>query len=145
MSKSKKLSKVELEVVINEILKKSKDIRSEKLKEKYFKEIEVIEKEFDLLKEKYNELEKEFDIKKNELLNLCEGKDISVGLSNLYDLRDYKDKRYSYNNRKGFYLKDNLNVNLRNEIYNELVINGINEDVNIKEVMENYINEVVNS
>ena len=33
----------------------------------------------------------------------------------------------------------------RNRIYNELVINGINEEVNIKEIIDNYINELVNS
>jgi hypothetical protein len=145
MSKSKKLSKVELDVVVSEILKKGKDLKEKELKEKYSKEIELIEKEFDVLKEKYSELYNEFDVKKNELRKLCENNEISIGLNCLNDLNDYKSNK-SYSNRKGYYLRNNIdNMNLRNEIYNELVINGINEEINIKEVIDNYVEKIVNS
>lgn len=141
MSKSKKLSKVELDVVINEILSKSNEIKEKELKEKYCKEIEIVEKELDLMKEKYNNFKEEFSNKIKELKEL-ESKEFKLNVCYLNNLEEYK-REFSYV-KNGYSLIRNIdNNNNRNKIYNELVINGINEDVNIKEVIENYIKELV--
>jgi hypothetical protein len=146
MSKSKKLSKVELDVVVNEILKKSKEIKEKKIEEKYSKEIEIFDKELDLMKEKYLKLKVEFDNKIEELKELS-NKEIKLSISYFNDLDKYKNNNeYSENRKKSYYIMSGLNeYKNREKIYNELVINGINEDVNIKEVIENYIKELVNS
>jgi hypothetical protein len=141
MSKSKKLSRIELDVVVSEILSKSKEIKEKELKEKYSKEIEFVEKELDLLKEKYNSFKEEFRIKIEELKEL-ENKEFRLSVSYLGNLDEYKrDLGYVKN---GYSLIKNIDNNInRNRIYNELVINGISEDINIKEVIENYIKELV--
>jgi hypothetical protein len=147
MSKSKKLSKVELDVVVNEILKSSKEIKEKKIEEKYSKEIEIFDKELDLFKEKYLKLEKEFNIKIEELKKLC-NKEFKISISYFNDLDKYKNNSdyYSNNRKKSYYIIDNIDsYKSRERIYNELVINGINEDINIKEVIDNYIKELVNS
>jgi hypothetical protein len=142
MKKSKKLSRIELDVVVGEILKKSNEIKENELKEKYCKEIEIVEKELDLLKEKYNNFKEEFSNKIKELKEL-ENNEFRVSVSWLNNLEEYKKGDYSYI-KKGYSLIKNIDsINNRNKIYNELVINGINEDVNIKEVIENYIKELV--
>jgi hypothetical protein len=141
MSKSKKLSRIELDVVVSEILSKSKEIKEKELKEKYSKEIEFVEKELDLLKEKYNSFKEEFRIKIEELKKL-ENKEFILNVNWLGNLDEYKrDLGYVKN---GYSLIKNIDNNInRNRIYNELVINGISEDINIKEVIENYIKELV--
>ena len=148
MSKSKKLSKVELDVVVSEILKKSKEVKEKKIEEKYSKEIEIFNKELDIFKEKYLVLEKEFDIKIKELKKLC-NKEFSLSVMYFSDLDKYKnDSNYNYSNnrKKSYYIMNGLNdYENRNKIYNELVINGISEEINIKEIIDNYINELVNS
>ena len=145
MSKIKKLSRIELDVVVSEILKKSKEVKEKKIEEKYSKEIEIFNKELDIFKEKYLVLEKEFDIKIKELKKLC-NKEFYLSVSYFSDLDKYKnDSNYSNNRKKSYYIMNGLNdYENRNRIYNELVINGINEEVNIKEIIDNYINELVN-
>jgi hypothetical protein len=144
--KSKKLSKVELDVVVNEILKKSKEIKEKEIEEKYSKEIEIFDKELDLFKEKYLKLEKEFNIKIEELKKL-NNKEFSISISYLNDLDKYKnDSNFNNNRKKSYYINNNIDsYKSRERIYNELVISGINENVNIKEVIDNYIKELVNS
>ena len=61
--KSKKLSRIELDVVVNEILSKSNDLKLVKLKEKYNNEIEILNREIDLFKEKYDLLNEELIFK----------------------------------------------------------------------------------
>jgi len=141
MSKSKKLSRIELDVVVGEILKKSNEIKEKELKEKYFKEIEFVEKELDLLKEKYNNFKEEFRIKIEELKEL-ENKEFRLNVNYLGNLDEYK-REFGYV-KNGYSLIKNIDNNInRSRIYNELVINGISEEVNIKELIENYIKELV--
>jgi len=141
MSKSKKLSRIELDVVVGEILKKSNEIKEKELKEKYFKEIEFVEKELDLLKEKYNNFKEEFRIKIEELKKL-ENKEFVLNVNYLGNLEEYK-REFGYV-KNGYSLIKNIDNNInRSRIYNELVINGISEEVNIKELIENYIKELV--
>jgi len=145
MSKSKKLSKVELEVVVNEILSKSKEFKEKEIEEKYSKEIEIFDKELDIFKEKYLLLKKEFDNKIEELNKLC-NKEFKLSVRYFVDLDKYKNNNEFVvdNRKKSFYVINNVDSwNNRNKIYNELVINGINGDVNIKEVIDNYIKELV--
>lgn len=142
MSKSKKLSRIELDVVVNEIFSKSNEIKEKELKEKYCKEIEIVEKELDLFKERYNKFKEEFSEKIKELKKL-ESKEFKLSFSYFDGLGEYKRNEYS-NIKNGYYLMKSIdNNNNRNRIYNELVINGINEDINIKEVIDNYIKELV--
>ena len=142
---SKKLSKLELEVVVNEILSKSKEFKEKEIEKKYSKEIEIFDKELDMFKEKYLLLKEEFDNKIEELDKLC-NKEFKLSIRYFVDLDKYKNvNEYVIDSRKkSFYVINNVDSwSNRNKIYNELVINGINEDVNIKEVIENYIKELV--
>jgi len=76
---------------------------------------------------------------------LCEGKDIRLSIYRLDDLLNYKEKE-GYNNKKdSYYLKENYNSKERSEIYNKLVLMGINSDINIEELINSYVNELVNS
>jgi hypothetical protein len=145
MSKSKKLSRIELDVVVNEILSKSKELRLINLREKCKNEIEILNREIDYFKSKFDLLNKEFISKKEELDKLCEGKDIRLSIYRLDDLLNYKEKE-GYNNKKeSYYLKENYNYNERNEIYNKLVLMGINSEINIEDLINSYVNELVNS
>jgi hypothetical protein len=145
MSKSKKLSRIELDVVVGEIVNKSKDLRLIKLKEKYSNEIEILDKEIDLFKKKFDLLNEEFKSKKIELDKLCEGKDIRLSVYKLDDLVNYKEKG-SYNNKENsYYLKESYNMKERGDVYNKLVLMGINNEINIEELINNYVNDLVNS
>ena len=138
----KKLSRIELDVVVSEIFKRSNKIKENELKEKYCKEIEIVEKELDLFKERYNKFKEEFSNKINELRKL-ESKEFKLSVFSLNNLEGYKKGEYNYI-RSGYCLMTNIdNSNNRNKIYNELVINRISEDINIKEVIDNYIKELV--
>lgn len=142
MSKSKKLSRIELDVVVSEIFKRSNEIKEKELKEKYCKEIEIVEKELDLFKERYNKFKEEFSEKIKELKKL-ESKEFKLSVFSLNNLEGYKKGEYNYI-RSGYCLMTNIdNSNNRNKIYNELVINRISEDINVKEVIDNYIKELV--
>lgn len=142
MSKSKKLSRIELDVVVSEIFKRSNEIKEKELKEKYCKEIEIVEKELDLFKERYNKFKEEFSEKIKELKKL-ESKEFRLSVFSLNNLEGYKKGEYNYI-RSGYCLMTNIdNSNNRNKIYNELVINRISEDINVKEVIDNYIKELV--
>jgi len=142
MSKSKKLSRIELDVVVSEIFKRSNEIKENELKEKYCKEIEIVEKELDLFKERYNKFKEEFSEKIKELKKL-ESKEFKLSVFSLNNLEGYKKGEYNYI-RSGYCLMTNIdNSNNRNKIYNELVINRISEDINIKEVIDNYVKELV--
>jgi hypothetical protein len=145
MSKSKKLSRMELDVVVGEILKKSNEIKEKNLEEKYVKEIEIFDKELDLMKEKYLKLREEFSNKIEELKKLS-NKEFRLNVSYFNDLENYKNGNDYNNKKKSYYIMNNINnISNRDKIFNELVISGINEDVNIKEVIDNYIKEIVNS
>ena len=144
MSKSKKLSRMELDVVVGEILKKSNEIKEKNLEEKYVKEIEIFDKELDLMKEKYLKLREEFSNKIEELKKLS-NKEFRLNVSYFNDLENYKNGNDYNNKKKSYYIMNNINNINRDKIFNELVISGINEDVNIKEVIDNYIKEIVNS
>lgn len=143
MSKSKKLSRIELDVVVSEILKKSEILRDEKMRELYKDEINEIEKEFDLLKVKFDELDNEFKIKVEKLKELCKDKKISLGIGYVSDLRDYKND--SYNRRNSYYIKKSGDWEERNVVYNKLVLMGINNEINIEELINNYVKELVNN
>jgi hypothetical protein len=144
--KSKKLSRIELDVVVGEIVSKSNNLKLVKLKEKYSNEIEILNREIDLFKEKFDLLNEEFLSKKVELDKLCEGKDIRLSIYRLDDLLNYKGKENCYNNKKeSYYIKENYNFNERGEVYNKLVLMGINSEFNIEELINSFVNDLVNS
>jgi hypothetical protein len=143
--KSKKLSRIELDVVVNEILSKSNDLKLVKLKEKYNNEIEILNREIDLFKEKYDLLNEEFKSKKVELDELCEGKNIKLSIYKLDDLVNYKEKESCFNRKEeSYYLKEKYNFNERSEVYNKLVLMGINSEINIEELINSFVNDLVN-
>ena len=143
--KSKKLSKIELDVVVNEVLNKSKDLKLVKLKEKYSNEIEILDKEIDLFKKKFDVLNEEFKIKKEELDKLCEGKDIRLSIYKLDDLSNYKEKENYNKKENSYYLKESYNGKDRGDVYNKLVLLGISNDINIEELINSFVNDLVNS
>ena len=143
MSKSKKLSRIELDVVVNEVVSKSRDLRLVKLKEKYSNEIEILDREIDLFKKKFDVLNLEFKSKKEELDKLCEGKDIRLSIYRLDDLLNYKEKE-GYNSKKdSYYLKKDYSCSRRNDVYNKLVLMGINSDINIEELINKFVDEII--
>jgi hypothetical protein len=143
--KSKKLSRIELDVVVGEIVNKSKDLKLVKLKEKYSKEIEILDREIGLFKEKFNLLNNEFKSKKEELDKLCEGKDIRLSIYKLDDLSNYKEKEGYNNKENSYYLKESYNNRERGDVYNKLVLMGISNDINIEELINSFVNDLVNS
>jgi len=143
--KSKKLSRIELDVVVNEILKKGKEVNEEIVIKKYSKEIEIFEKEIDLLKELYNKLNEIFKSKKEILDNLVgkENKEIRLSINNLDDIKNYKNDNY-YNCKKiSYYINSFDCYNKRNEVYKELVLEGIDENINIKELISRYVEKLL--
>jgi hypothetical protein len=143
--KSKKLSKIELDVVVGEVVSKSRDLRLVKLKEKYSNEIEILDREIDYFKKKFDVLNLEFLSKKEELDKLCEGKDIRLSIYRLDDLLNYKEKE-GYNSKKdSYYLKENYNSKERSDVYNKLVLMGINNDINIEELINKFVDEIVSN
>ena len=143
MSKSKKLSRIELDVVVNEILSKSKELRLINLREKCKNEIEILNREIDYFKEKFDLLNEEFISKKEELDKLCEGKDIRLSIYRLDDLLNYKEKE-GYNSKKdSYYLKKDYSCSRRNDVYNKLVLMGINSDINIEELINKFVDEII--
>jgi len=142
---SKKLSKLELEVVVNEILSKSKEFKEKEIEKKYSKEIEIFDKELDMFKEKYLLLKEEFDNKIEELDKLC-NKEFKLSIRYFVDLDKYKNvNEYVIDSRKkSFYVINNVDSwSNRNKIYNELVLNNIKNDINIEELIDNYVKELV--
>ena len=105
-------------------------------------ETNVIISDVSNFKERYNKFKEEFSNKINELRKL-ESKEFKLSVFSLNNLEGYKKGEYNYI-RSGYCLMTNIdNSNNRNKIYNELVINRISEDINIKEVIDNYVKELV--
>jgi hypothetical protein len=140
MSKSKKLSRVELDVVVNEILKKSKEVKVKKIEEKYSKEIKLIDKELDLIRKNYLKLKEDFEIKKEKLSKLLDKNEIVILVRYINDIEEYK-REDSW--KKKYYGVDLNDINVYDKIRNELILEGIDENINIKEVINNYVNKLV--
>lgn len=133
----KKLSKVELDVVVNEILNgiRNKEVEKSELilsmngnKEVYLNKINELE----LLMDKVNEV-------KNELREFEKGfleEGIRVNFkdkSNYYYNND--DKKYCISLEKS---KSNSG-NIYNEVYNEVVLSNIDKELNIKDFIKDFI------
>jgi hypothetical protein len=138
---NKKLSRVELDVVVNEILKKSKEVKVKKIEEKYSKEIKLIDKELDLIRKNYLKLKEDFEIKKEELSKLLDKNEIIILVRWINDIEEYK-REDSW--KKKYYGIDLNDINVYDKIRNELILEGIDENINIKEVINNYVNKLVN-
>jgi hypothetical protein len=137
---NKKLSRVELDVVVNEILKKSKEVKVKKIEEKYSKEIKLIDKELDLIRKNYLKLKEDFEIKKEELSKLLDKNEIVILVRWINDIEEYK-REDSW--KKKYYGIDLNDINVYDKIRNELILEGIDENINIKEVINNYVNKLV--
>ena len=137
---NKKLSRVELDVVVNEILKKSKEVKVKKIEEKYSKEIKLIDKELDLIRKNYLKLKEDFEIKKEELSKLLDKNEIVILVRWINDIEEYK-REDSW--KKKYYGVDLNDINVYDKIRNELILEGIDENINIKEVINNYVNKLV--
>ena len=137
---NKKLSRVELDVVVNEILKKSKEVKVKKIEEKYSKEIKLIDKELDLIRKNYLKLKEDFEIKKEKLSKLLNKNEIVILVRYINDIEEYK-REDSW--KKKYYGVDLNDINVYDKIRNELILEGIDENINIKEVINNYVNKLV--
>ena len=134
----KKLSKVELDVVVNEILNgiRNKEVEKSELilsmngnKEVYLNKINELE----LLMDKVNEV-------KNELREFEKGFFEDGIRVNFKDRNNYygvnnDEKKYYISLEKG---KSN-NGNIYNEVYNEVVLSNIDNEFNIKDFIKDFI------
>ena len=150
MNKSKKLSKEEIKVLVNVIIeRKDKEIKDNFEKE-YKKEIEefnVIKKE---IEEKYRNLEEEYKEKLKEYKEKnIKDNNFRVYIDDLFDVR----KSLKWNNGlgiredyKGYCFDKDRNLKfddkLRNRIYNELVLNNIKDDINIEELINEFLKKL---
>ena len=133
----KKLSKIELDVVVNEVINNIKGIEKNKCEELFdknenkelflskVKEIEELEDKLDLLKDEFREIENKF--KEDNL---------RVFFSN-------RNNRYYGNENKSFSLslldgKGN-EYGLYKEIEKEIILSGINSEFDIKKFIEELV------
>jgi len=131
----KKLSKIELDVVVNEVINNIKKIEGNKSKELFdknenkdlflskVKEIEELEDKLELLNDEIRKLEKKF----NE--------------DNLRVFYNSKNRRYNEN--KSFSLSllngKGSEYGLYKEIEKEIILNGINSEFDIKKFIEELV------
>lgn len=131
----KKLSKIELDVVVNEVINNIKKIEGNKSKELFdknenkdlflskVKEIEELEDKLELLNDEIRKLEKKF----NE--------------DNLRVFYNSKNRRY--NNNESFSLSllngKGSEYGLYKEIEKDIILNGINSEFDIKKFIEELV------
>jgi hypothetical protein len=146
---SKKLSKKEIEVLVDVIIeRKDKEIK-DNYREKYKNEI----KEFKIIKkeiiEKYLNLEKEYKEKLEEFKNRCEDDNFRIYMDNLNDVNkclnwESSNSRgliydgYCFNKNRNLKYDDNLKI----KINNELVLNNIKNDINIEELINELLKKI---
>lgn len=136
----KKLSRVELDVVVNEIINGVREKEEKKCelilsmsgnKEIYLSKIN----EMELLLEKVESVKNELrDIEKE-----IEGDGIRLNFyngNNYYGMNN-KNKKYSVYLIEGTTMKGNF----YNEVYNKVVLNNIDDEVNVKSFIEKFVKE----
>lgn len=130
----KKLSKMEIEVVVNKVVKEINEIKSNKGKRIFeiseFKD-EFLNKVDEILKleKEYKKLEKELDV--------IRGKFDKDGIFvNFYESRSWN--RINGKEIFGISLLNDNNIKY-NDIFNEIVLNNIDEEVNIKEFIKGLV------
>ena len=130
----KKLSKMEIDVVVNKVVNEINEIKENKGKRIFeiseFKD-EFLNKVDEILKveKEYKKLEKELDV--------IRGKFDKDGIFvNFYESRSWS----RVNNKEifGISLLNDNNVRY-NDVFNEIVLNNIDEEVNIKEFIKGLI------
>lgn len=131
----KKLSRIELDVVVNEVVNSIKLIEKNKSKELFdknenkdlflskVKEIEELENKLELLNNEINEIEKKF----NE--------------DNLRVFYNSKNRRYNNNEVYSLSLLNGKggDYGLYKEIEKEIILNGINSEFDIKKFIEELV------
>ena len=131
-----KLSKIELDVVSNEIYSKVvNEVESNYLS--------IIEDEVDLsLFKKLREVE----IEKNKL-----EKELNEFINNVNDKLDIRISYNSLNNWNNikedselFRIVGSVDYNVKRDIEKELILNGIDKGLDIKELINNMVNKIVN-
>ena len=147
---SKKLSKEEIKVVVDVIIKRKDEEIKNNYKKEYSKEIEefnIIKKE---IEEKYLNLEKEYKL----ILEEYENKNIKDNNFRIY-MRSLEDVRKNINwnssdsmsiENNGYCFDKNRNLkyddNLRIKINNELVLNNIKNDVDIEKLINEFVSKI---
>ena len=133
----KKLSKIELDVVVNEVINNIKGIEKNKCEELFdksenkelflskVKEIEELEDKLDLLKDEVREIENKFKE------------------DNLRVFFNFSNNRYYGNEKKSFVInlldgKGN-EYGLYKEIEKEIILNGISSEFDIKKFIEELV------
>ena len=130
----KKLSKMEIDVVVNKVVNEINEIKENKGKRIFeiseFKD-EFLNKVDEILKveKEYKKLEKELDV--------IRGKFDKDGIFvNFYESRSWS--RVNEKKVFGISLLNDNNVRY-NDVFNEIVLNNIDEEVNIKEFIKGLI------
>ena len=130
----KKLSKMEIEVVVNKVVNEINEIKKNKGKRIFeiseFKD-EFLNKVDEILKieKEYKKLEKELDLIRSKF----EKDGIFV---NFYESRSWS--RVNDKEIFGISLLNDNNVRY-NDVFNEIVLNNIDEEVNIKEFIKGLV------
>ena len=133
----KKLSRLELDVIVNEVINNLKGIEEKKINKIFeisdnkdlflskVKEIEELENKVDNLKEEINKIEKEF---------VKEGLRVFFISKNNRGYGNKKDKLFSINLENG----KGSSFSLYKEIEKEIILSSL-EDINIKELINSLI------
>jgi hypothetical protein len=125
----KKLSKFEIESLVDVVMSKLDEIESEKLEKEYGERIKEWNEELDRLKKEYKVYENKFLNRLNEIRENLNGKFNSNGWDD--------SKLISIN-------KGNLvSWNLRNKINSEIVISNLKEE-GVENLIENLVNKFKN-
>ena len=146
---SKKLSKEEIKVLVDVIVKRKDEEIKNNYREKYSKEIE----EFKVIKEeiieKYLNLEKEYKEKLEEFKNRCEDGNFRIYMNDLNDVNKCLNWNSSdsmglmYN---GYCFNKNRNLlydsKLKIKISNELVLNNIKNNIDIEKLINEFVEKL---
>jgi hypothetical protein len=131
----KKLSRIELDVVVNEVVNSIKKIEENKSKELFeksenkdlflskVKEFEELEDKLDLLKKEMREIENKFD--KDNLRVFFVNKNNRYNKKESFSVSGSNDKGNSFN--------------LYKDIEKEIILNGINSEFDIKKFIEELV------
>jgi hypothetical protein len=135
----KKLNNNEIEVVVNEIVSKVKEVKLSKIKEVL--EVDSNYKEIVSLYDKKYELNKKLELLEKEI------NEVNVKIN-----KDFKVKIYNKNNNYSCEYLDELRINFdykeeeKYSFYNvksRIILNNISNEINVEEFIKKFVDEFV--
>jgi len=135
----KKLNNNEIEVVVNEIVSKVKEVKLSKIKEVL--EVDSNYKEIVSLYDKKYELNKKLELLEKEI------NEVNVKIN-----KDFKVKIYNKNNNYSCEYLDELKINFdykeeeKYSFYNvksRIILNNISNEINVEEFIKKFVDEFV--